>query len=426
MNEKLGGVLLVVDPNAINETLTQTLSSLLEQHVMVVNDAQRALALVGAGSFELVLFSLRLPDMDMAALEFLARMKGGGGMDVAATIVIGDANQDAELEQCLQAGADDFLITPISPGLLKARVRSVLEHKRLRHTYAHRIESEELLKIEHDIQIARRIQAGFLPETLPKPGGWDVAAFFQPAREVAGDFYDAFMLSQNRRLGFVIADVVDKGVPAALFMALVRSLTRAFAQQNYTFSWTDVMEVETPSQPFARRQARTIPSTGTMALKNAVQLTNNYITENHMQDNMFATLFFGMLDPATGQLAYINAGHNSPVIFDGKGNLKLELKSSSMAVGMMPDTHYSIEFAQIDPGDFIFCYTDGVTEARNKAGDFFMENRLFEVLAKPEATAQGLVDRVYAALRNFMAGAVQFDDITMIAIVRQPEGSDKL
>ena len=140
----------------------------------------------------------------------------------------------------------------------------------------------------------------------------------------------------------------------------------------------------------------------------------------------FATLFFGMLDPATGQLAYINAGHNSPVIFDGKGNLKLELKSSSMAVGMMPDTHYSIEFAQIDPGDFIFCYTDGVTEARNKAGDFFMENRLFEVLAKSEATAQGLVDQVYAALRNFMAGAVQFDDITMIAIVRQPEGSDKL
>ena len=165
MNEKLGGVLLVVDPKAINETLTQTLSSLLEQQVMVVSDARQALALVGAGSFELVLFSLRLPDM--AALEFLARMKGGGGMDVAATIVIGDPDQNVELEQCLKAGADDFLITPISPGLLKARVRSVLEHKRLRHTYEHRIESEELLKIEHDIQIARRIQAVFLPETLP-------------------------------------------------------------------------------------------------------------------------------------------------------------------------------------------------------------------------------------------------------------------
>ena len=422
MNEKLGSVLLVVDTKTTNETLTQMLSS-LDQQVSLVNDARQALALVGAGSFELVLFSLRLPDM--AALDFLARMKDAGGTDATAAIVIGDPDQSVELEQCLRAGADDFLITPISPGLLKERVRRVLEHKRLRHTHEHRIESEELLKIEHDIQIARRIQAGFLPETLPKPGGWDVAARFQPAREVAGDFYDAFMLSQNRRLGFVIADVVDKGVPAALFMALVRSLTRAFAQQNYSFSWTDVTEANTPSQPFARKQSRVIPSTGTMALKNAVQLTNNYITENHMQDNMFATLFFGMLDPATGQLAYINAGHNSPVIFDGKGNFKLELKSSSMAVGMMPDTNYFIEFAQIDPGDFIFCYTDGVTEARNSVGNFFMEERLFEVLAQPTMTAQGLVDRVYAAVRDFMTGAVQFDDITMIALVRQIEDSDK-
>ena len=97
-----------------------------------------------------------------------------------------------------------------------------------------------------------------------------MAACFQPAREVAGDFYDAFMLSQNRRLGFVIADVVDEGVPAALFMALVRSLTRAFAQQNYSFNWTDMLEADTSAQPFTRKPARTIPSTGTMALKNAV------------------------------------------------------------------------------------------------------------------------------------------------------------
>jgi len=421
MNETLGGILVVADNRTINETLVQTLFS-LAQRVVIVNEAQQALALIGAGSFELILFSLRLPDM--AALEFLARMKDAGGMDAAATIVIGDLNQDVEMEQCLQAGADDFLITPISTGLLKARVQSVLGHKRLRHKHEHRIENEELLKIEHDIQIARRIQAGFLPETLPNPGGWNVAARFQPAREVAGDFYDAFMLSQNRRLGFVIADVVDKGVPAALFMALVRSLTRAFAQQNYSFNWADMLETDTLAQPFARKQTRAIPSTGTMALKNAVQLTNNYITENHMQDNMFATLFFGMLDPATGQLAYINAGHNPPVIFDGKGNFKLELKPTSMAVGMMPDTKYSIEFAQLDPGDFIFCYTDGVTEARNTAGDFFMEERLFEVLAQPIKTAQGLVDQVYATLQDFVAGAVQFDDITMIALMRQTDVLD--
>ncbi len=418
MNEKLGGILIVADSGIINETLVQTLFS-LTQRVMIVNEAKQALALAEAGPFNLVLFAARLPDM--TAQEFLRQIKNADSANAVATLVIGDPDQDVELEQCLQAGADDFLITPISEGLLRARVQFVLEHNRLRHQHEPSLENAELLKIEHDIQVARRIQAGFLPTELPKPGGWDVAACFQPAREVAGDFYDAFMLSQNRRLGFVIADVVDKGVPAALFMALVRSLTRAFAQQNYSINWTDILEAGTSAQPFTRRQTRAIPSTGTMALKNAVQLTNNYITENHMQDNMFATLFFGMLDPATGQLAYINAGHNPPVIFDGNGNLKLELKPTSMAVGMMPDTNYSIEFAQIDPGDFIFCYTDGVTEARNAGGDFFMEDRLFELLARPGTTARGLVDHVYAALQDFMTGAVQFDDITMIAVVRQPE-----
>jgi serine phosphatase RsbU (regulator of sigma subunit) len=422
MNGNLGGILVVIDNKAMNKTLPQILTS-LEQQVVVVDEARQALALVGASSFELVLFSVPLPDMTVQ--EFLAQIKGAGGTDAMAAIAIGNPDQSAELEHCLEAGADDFLITPISMGLLKARVRFVLEHRRLRHKHEHSLENEELLKIEHDIQIARRIQAGFLPTELPKPGGWDVAACFQPAREVAGDFYDAFMISQNRRLGFVIADVVDKGVPAALFMALVRSLTRAFAQQNYSFNWTDMLEAGSSSQPFARKPARTIPSTGTMALKNAVQLTNNYIIENHMQDNMFATLFFGMLDPVTGQLAYINAGHNPPVIFDGKGNFKLELKPTNMAVGMMPDTNYSIEFTQIDPGDFIFCYTDGVTEARNTAGDFFMEKRLFEVLAQPIKTAQGLVDQVYATLQDFVAGAVQFDDITMIALMRQTEDSDE-
>jgi len=418
MNEKLGGILIVADSGIINETLVQTLFA-LTQRVMIVNEAKQALALAEAGPFNLVLFAARLPDM--TAQEFLRQIKNADSANAVATLVIGDPDQDVELEQCLQAGADDFLITPISEGLLRAAVQFVLEHNRLRHQHEPSLENAELLKIEHDIQVARRIQAGFLPTELPKPGGWDVAACFQPAREVAGDFYDAFMLSQNRRLGVVIADVVDKGVPAALFMALVRSLTRAFAQQNYSINWTDILEAGTSAQPFTRRQTRAIPSTGTMALKNAVQLTNNYITENHMQDNMFATLFFGMLDPATGQLAYINAGHNPPVIFDGNGNLKLELKPTSMAVGMMPDTNYSIEFAQIDPGDFIFCYTDGVTEARNAGGDFFMEDRLFELLARPGTTARGLVDHVYAALQDFMTGAVQFDDITMIAVVRQPE-----
>src|SRR5689334_22924118 len=147
-------------------------------------------------------------------------------------------------------------------------------------------EQELLLVYERDLQIARMIQADFLPETLPQIPGWEIAARFHPARLVAGDFYDAFPLPNNR-IGIVIADVCDKGVGAALFMSLFRSLIRAFAQQHYHLSWLDALSDESgKSTKGVRSQA---PKIGTTALKNAVSLTNNYIANNHSRVNMFAT-----------------------------------------------------------------------------------------------------------------------------------------
>jgi phosphoserine phosphatase RsbU/P len=209
-------------------------------------------------------------------------------------------------------------------------------------------------------------------------------------------------------------------------MALVRSLTRAFAQQNYALSWTNVLENSAPGvQPPAdagtgRGRGRTIPSTGTNALKNAVQLTNNYIADNHGEMNMFATLFFGLLDPSNGQLAYINAGHNPPFIMGSDGTLKLALKGTGPAVGMFPGANFRIDFAQIDRGDVLYLYTDGVTEARDVARGFFGEKRLHALLSKPADSAASLLDRVDNSLCDFMAGAVQFDDITMMAVRRSP------
>jgi sigma-B regulation protein RsbU (phosphoserine phosphatase) len=214
-----------------------------------------------------------------------------------------------------------------------------------------------------------------------------------------------------------MADVVDKGVPAALFMALVRSLTRAFAQQNYSINWSDLLGGESSGGPSKRKpQKRTIPSTGTVSLYNAILLTNNYITDNHLEDNMFATLFFGLLDPSNGQLAYINAGHNPPCLFDASGTLKTTLKSTGIALGMFPGSDYSIEFTQMNPGDVLYTYTDGVTEARTAEGKFLTEKGLIALLSEPFASATAVVDRVDVFLKEFMTGAIQFDDITMMAL----------
>jgi sigma-B regulation protein RsbU (phosphoserine phosphatase) len=279
---------------------------------------------------------------------------------------------------------------------------------------------KELMKMELDLQTGRQIQADFLPDKLPQPEGWEVAAKFKPAREVAGDFYDAFTLSQKRRVGFVIADVVDKGVSAALFMALTRSLTRAFAQQHYSLSWMDVLEGKSSSNPSReRRRGRSAGMTGTIALKNAVTLTNKYILDNHIDLNMFATMFFGLFDPRNGQLAYINGGHNPPFIVSEDGVLKATLRPTGPAVGMFPGAEFQIEYAKFDPGDILFAYTDGVTEARAKNREFYTEKRLIELLSQPVLSATALVDRVYDTIHEFMAGATQADDITMMAVQRK-------
>ena len=278
---------------------------------------------------------------------------------------------------------------------------------------------QTLVKLESDLQTARDIQAGFLPDQLPQLDGWQVAAHFRPAREVAGDFYDAFMLKKQNRMWIVMADVVDKGVPAALFMALVRSLTRAFAQQYYSVNWADLLDGGGSKRQAKGEGRRRIASTGTIALKNALTLTNKYILDNHIDLNMFATMFVGMFDPRSGRLAYINAGHNPPYIIAEDGTLKATLRPSGPAVGMIADFEYEIENARLAPGDTLFTYTDGVTEARGPDRSFFGDDRLEELLQRPYPSAVALLDSVTEAVYTFMGDGPQADDVTMVAVKRE-------
>ena len=250
---------------------------------------------------------------------------------------------------------------------------------------------KELLRYEHELQIGQQIQASFLPNELPQPLGWEIAAAFHPAREVAGDFYDAFHLGGNRKVCLVIADVCDKGVGAALFMALTRSLIRAFAELN---------------------------DGGEMDLKSPVKLTNEYILRNHLQANMFVTLFFGVLDAAIGLLTYVNSGHNPPVIIGPTGVIA-RLKPTGPAVGMFPDIEFKAQQVCLRPGDVLFAFTDGITEARDSNGNFFTEKRLLQLLGQPPSSAAALLNRIDETVHAHIGAANQFDDITMIAARRK-------
>ena len=266
-------------------------------------------------------------------------------------------------------------------------------------------ETEKAKKVaERELEIGRQIQSGFFPENLPELPGWEIAAYFKPARQVAGDFYDAFALKNGRKIGIVIADVCDKGVGAALFMALVRSLIRAFAIQHF-----DALGAEEDASDSAVADA----------LLKTMTLTNRYIAETHSRDNMFATVFFGVLDPETGWLHHVNGGHEPPVIIGRDGDTTL-LPPTGAAVGIVPDLEFNSQKIRINPGDVLFAYTDGVGDAQNPRGDFFSKERILSILRQNAASAQAVIDNIRTAIHLHIADAEQFDDVTMITVRRRP------
>jgi sigma-B regulation protein RsbU (phosphoserine phosphatase) len=278
----------------------------------------------------------------------------------------------------------------------------------------------DLVKIEHDVQVARQIQINFLPNNIPQPEGWDIAAAFQPARQVAGDWYDAFYLSNNRRVGFALGDVCDKGVGSALFMALFRSLLRSFSQQNLALRWMDSSSSDWLSSDVNSRR-KALPSTGTSAIKSAVEITNNYIVENHSDMGYFATLFMGAFDPSNGTFSYVNGGHPPMVIIDANGTVKNRLKPTGPAVGIFAEADFNMGQATLEPGDCLFIFSDGATDARSPAGVLFSEKCLLELLVNPPDTASGLLSRVMDTLKTYIDTAPQFDDITLMVIKRKNE-----
>jgi serine phosphatase RsbU (regulator of sigma subunit) len=271
--------------------------------------------------------------------------------------------------------------------------------------------------LDTEMERGREMQKNFLPAMLPQRTGWEFAAFIEPARQVSGDFYDVFELPDGS-LGLVIADVCDKGVGAALFMALFRSLIRIFSGQT-SLQGLDCRiteSVENRPSPEAPADVRLSHRT---ALE-AVRLTNAYIVKNHEDLAMFATLFFGVLNPLTGELSYINGGHDPPYILDNAGTIKVHLGPTGPAVGVQADANLEIRQTSMAPGDIFFGYTDGVTEARMAGGEFFGEKRLLRLLKVGGYSAEAVLKNVSEALEAHIGSAEQFDDITMLAVRRLP------
>jgi HAMP domain-containing protein len=249
---------------------------------------------------------------------------------------------------------------------------------KLKHTTA---EKERMLK---ELEIAKGIQQSFLPDSAPDIKNINIAAATMPARVVGGDFYDFIPIGKDR-WGIVIADVSGKGIPAALFMALTRTLIRASATAN-------------------------------LSVVNAVKQANRLIF-NDVRTNMFVTLFYAILSPGDLTLEYVNAGHNPPFLLkQGLHGVKF-LKAGVAPLGLFEEIDISSETIKLEPSDLITLYTDGATEARGQEKKEFGIKRLVEEAKKYHSlTAREIITGIQQDLNSFAAGQPQFDDITLMAI----------
>ena len=262
--------------------------------------------------------------------------------------------------------------------------------------------------LDNELETGRQIQLNFLPDTIYQALDWELSACFHPAKQVAGDFYDTFALDDY--VGLVIADVCDKGVGAAFFMALMRSLIRVFSGQTRLDGVSLSVVGEKDNQKIPTKHSP-------HKILQAVELTNQYVAQNHWELSMFATMFFGVLDPATGLLTYINGGHE-PLFLVNQAGIKQTLSPTGPAVGMMPDMKFGIAQVQFEPGDILIGYTDGVTEGKNPDGELFTLQRLRSLVEQPAKSAGELLTRIETKLFDHIDQATQFDDITMLAVQR--------
>jgi sigma-B regulation protein RsbU (phosphoserine phosphatase) len=384
--------LLVVDDSKVNRLLL--IHSLEEQGhcVTAALNGCEALEILQTKPIDLVLLDIEMPEMN--GYQVLSTMKRDRQLRHIPVIMVTAVDEIESAIRCIEMGAEDYLPKPFNPVLLKARIGASLDKKHLRDQ-----EQLYLKSLERELEIGREIQAGFLPTELPRVPGWEIAASLKSAKEVAGDFYDAFYLESERKICLVIADVCDKGVGAALFMTLFRSLLR------FTMGAADT---------FGERSSASM-------LNYAATLTNNYIANTHGDTGMFATIFFGLLDPSDGTLTYINAGHESPLVVHS-GGICTPLKRTGPAVGAIPDVEFTVRERQLQPGELFFAFTDGAPDALNLIGSSFGRERLISLLNNT-TSAETLLTNIDSQLNEYIAEAERFDDITLLAVRRLPHSN---
>ncbi len=378
-SKSLGDILVVDDMPSNLRLLSQTLAE-KGYGVRTVTSGPRALESARASPPDLILLDVRMPDMD--GYEVCAHLKEDARTAQIPIIFISALDQVEDKVQAFQFGGVDYITKPFQVEEVLARTETHLALRRLQE----RLEKINR-RMQNELTLAGAVQSSFLPSQMPQLPNWTFAASLRSAHETSGDFYDIIQLPDGC-LGILIADVVDKGVPAALLMAMSWSLVESYA-------------VQYPDSP------------GTVF--NEV----NHRLLTHLEGRQFITCFYGILDPQSGRLTYTNAGHPPPLLLrKNKAVEKLELTGPPL--GVLEEGVWEPVNLTLQPGESLILYTDGITDTNNTNGTLFGLKRLTTLVTKQAGkSAQSILDALLAEIDQYMQDEIQFDDTAVIVVHRE-------
>ena len=330
---------------------------------------------------DMVVSDINMPQMDgLTLLEQIPKVDP----DIRS-IIISAYGDMKNIRTAMNRGAFDFVTKPLDFEDLQVTIDRTLRHlEEWRDALQSR---DKLVALQNELDVASSTQQSILPKVFPQTADYQVFAHMEPARNVGGDFYDVIRLDRGH-LGLAIADVSDKGVPAALFMMSSRTLLKGAA-------------------------------IGTGDPGEALQEVNDLLYEEN-ETMMFVTVLYSVYNPETGRLTYSNGGHDAPMLIRPDGSSELLPLTGGVALGVAPDFKFPSQTVQLEPGDTIMLYTDGVTEAMDENGEQFGVERMHEVFAgNPPENSQQAAEAMFQAVRDFVGDTPQSDDITCLVLRRE-------
>ena len=335
--------------------------------------------------YDIILSDINMPEMDGLTLLTKINEMQNPALKCIMVSAYGDMGN---IRQAMNNGAFDFATKPIDLDDLSVTIEKAIEH--IQYIKTMQKEHNELTGIKGDLAVAREIQQAILPRIFPpfpeEAVHMDIAASMNAAKDVGGDFYDFFRIDDDR-IGFTIADVSGKGVPAAIFMAVCRTLIRA----------TGIRGVS-PSE--------------------CISYSNDLLSQESV-NYMFVTIFYGIYNIRTGEVTYTNAGHNPPYLMKANGTVEILPMSKDIVAGAINGFQFSEETFQLERGDTLLLFTDGVTEAIDPDENEYDNERLKKLLQQcGKLSCQEIVDAVKADVKAFAGNAEQSDDITLMAMKR--------